>query len=99
MTYLDELAAEIEQRVPQHILPDGDTRALFRLYSLLALVKGTDVTAADVHNAWAIWMEQRDPNHRSIIPFGQLDAKTQASDEPFAEAIRAAAERLGLDEA
>ncbi len=99
MTYLDELAAEIEQRVPQHLLPDGDTRALFRLYALLALVKGADVTAADVHNAWAVWMEQQAPDHRSIKPFKELDAETQASDEPFAEAIRAAAERPGVNPA
>jgi hypothetical protein len=99
MTYLDELAAEIEQRVPPDLLPDGDTRPLFRLYALLALVKGTGVTAADVHNAWAVWMEQQDPDHRSIRLFEELDAETQASDEPFAKAIRAAAEHLGVNPA
>jgi hypothetical protein len=99
MTYLDELTAEIEQGVPPDLLPDVDTKLLFRLYALLAVVKGTGVTAADVHNAWAVWMEQQDPDHRSIRPFGELDAKTQASDEPFARAIRAAAERLGVNPA
>jgi hypothetical protein len=97
MTYFNELAAEIEQGVPQELLPDGDTGFLFRLYALLALVKGTDVTAADVHNAWAVWMEQQDPDHRSIKPFEELSAETQASDEPFAKAIRAAAERLDVN--
>lgn len=99
MTYIDELAAEIEHGVPPDLLPDVDTRPLFHLYALLALAKGTDVTAADVHNAWAVWMEKQDPDHRSIRPFKELDAATQASDEPFAEAIRAAAERLGLNPA
>jgi hypothetical protein len=99
MTYLDELAAEIEQGVPPDLLLDRDTRPLFRLYALLALVKGTDVTAADVHNAWAVWMEQQDPDHRFIRPFEELDAKTRASDEPFAKVIREAAERLGLNPA
>jgi hypothetical protein len=92
MTYLDALAAEIEQAVPADLLPDRNTRPLFRLYALLALVKGTSVTAADVHNAWAVWMEQQDPDHRSIRPFEELDAETQASDEPFAKAIRAVAD-------
>lgn len=96
MTYLNELATEIEQGVPPELLPDGDTSHLFRIYALLALVKGTGVTATDVHNAWAVWMEQQQPDHRSIRPFEELDAETQASDEPFAKAIRAAAEHLGL---
>ena len=99
MSYFEELAAAIEQGVTPELLPDGCTRPLFRLYALLALVKGTGVTAADVHNAWAIWMEQQDPDHRSIRPFEELDAETQASDEPFAKAIRAAAEHFGLNPA
>ena len=94
MTYLDELASEIERHVPADLLPDGDTRSLFRLYALLALAKGGSVDAADVHNAWAAWMQERDTHHPSIKPFEALDAETQASDEPFVEAIRAVAERL-----
>jgi hypothetical protein len=99
VTYLNELATEIEQGVPPELLPDGDTSYLFLLYALLALVKGTGVTAADVHNAWAVWMEQQEPDHPSIRPFEELDAETQASDEPFAKAIRTAAEHLGLNSA
>jgi hypothetical protein len=94
MTYLDALAAEIEQRVPRDLLPDEDTGSLFRLYALLALAKGTGVNPTDVHNAWAAWMQERNPDHRSIKPFEELDLETQASDEPFVEAIRAVAERL-----
>jgi hypothetical protein len=47
--------------------------------------------AGDVHNAWAAWMLARDPEHRSIRPFEELDAETQAADLPFVEAIRSAA--------
>jgi hypothetical protein len=94
MTYLDQLAAEIQRRISPDHLPQENTGTLFRLYALLALAKGTAVTAADVHNAWAAWMQERDPAHPSIKPFEQLDAKTQASDEPFAQAIRAVAEHL-----
>lgn len=39
-------------------------------------------------------MQERDPGHRSLRPFEQLDAETQASDEPFVDAIRAVAEGL-----
>jgi hypothetical protein len=96
MTYLDDLGAEIKRQVPPGLLPAEDTESLFRLYALLLLVKGSEVTARDVHNAWASWMQGRDPGHRSIRPFGELDAQTKASDEPFAEAIRSVAERFRL---
>lgn len=92
MTYLDDLGAEIKRQVPPDLLPTGDTESLFRLYALLLLVKGTEVTARDVHNAWAAWMQGRDPGHRSIKPFAELDAQTKASDEPYAEAIRSVAD-------
>ena len=94
MSYLDKLANEIQRQVPERLLPDEDTASLFRLYALLALAKGQAVNAIDVHNAWVAWMQERDPGHRSIKPFEQLDAATQAADEPFVEAIRTVAERL-----
>jgi hypothetical protein len=97
MTYLDELAAEIRRQVPEDALPGDDTGTLFRIYALLALAKGTAVTAEDVHNAWAVWMNELDPDHRSIKPFRELDEDTQASDEPFVKAIRAVATHLSLD--
>lgn len=90
MTYLDRAAEEIRRRVPEKLLPDGDTGLLFRLYAVLLLAKGPDVTTADVHNAWSAWMQTMQPDHQSIRPFEELDPKTQASDEPYAEAIRAA---------
>jgi hypothetical protein len=93
MTYLDELAAQIKRQVPPNVLPEGNTTLLFRLYALLLLAKGQAVTAPDVHNAWAIWMQESDPNHHSIRPFQELDAETQASDEPFVETIKVVAGR------
>jgi hypothetical protein len=94
MTYLDDLASEIQQHVPADLVPDADTALLFRLYAMLARVKGERVTAADVHDAWSVWMAERDPRHRSLKPFGELDKATQASDEPYVEAIRTAAAQL-----
>jgi hypothetical protein len=91
MTYLDELAAEIRRQVPADLLPSENTGTLFRIYALLALAKGTAVTAEDVHNAWSVWMHELNPGHRSIKPFKELDEATQASDEPYVNAIRAVA--------
>ena len=93
MNYLDHLSGEIARQVSPDALPDAATSRLFRLYALLALVKGTDVTAVDVHDAWSVWMLELDPGHRSIRPFEELDADTQEADEPYVAAIRAVAGR------
>jgi len=93
MNYLDELAGEIAKEISPDVLPSADTSRLFRLYALLVLAKGTDVTAVDVHDAWSVWMLELDPGHRSIRPFEELDADTQASDEPYVAAIKAVAGR------
>jgi hypothetical protein len=94
MTYLDEIGSEIERELSPDQIPTDGAPQLFRLYALLALVKGREVDAGDVHDAWAVWTQQRNPAHRSLIPFEQLDAETQAWDEPFVEAIKAVAGRL-----
>jgi hypothetical protein len=49
MNYIDELAEAIRVRVGLgYQLPKSDAQRLFRMYAVLALVKGTDVTAKDV---------------------------------------------------
>ena len=68
MTYLEEIAAAIEARVPPDVMPnEDDVDGLFRIYALLARVKGEQVTAEDVHDAWALWMigQQRVHSRRS----------------------------------
>jgi hypothetical protein len=52
------------------------------MYAILALTLGDNVRAKDVHDAWATWMSQHDPDHESIKPFDDLDKDTQAQDEP-----------------
>ena len=89
--YLDELAEAIRRAVPAKALPDGDTSSLFRMYAVLLLAKGEEVSRADVHNAWVAWMAERDDNHEALVPFSDLDASTQAEDSPYVIAIRAVA--------
>lgn len=90
MTYIDLIAQSIRNHVPDDVLPDGDTELLFRLYAVLMLAKGPNVTTADVHNAWTVWMQASDPKHEALQPFDELDGERQAADEPYVEAIRAA---------
>ena len=56
MNYIDEIAQAIRARVdPGYELPKTDTQRLFRMYAVLALVKGIGVTAKDVHDSWSAW--------------------------------------------
>ncbi|MFL6113058.1 MAG: hypothetical protein ACJ786_17125 [Catenulispora sp.] len=90
MTYLDDLAVRIRDQVPD--AQRGETElGLFRLYAVLALAKGAAVEPSDVHNAWAAWMRERDPDHNALMPFDQLDREKQDADSPFVAAIRAVA--------
>jgi hypothetical protein len=86
--YITDLARAICDRVPSDKRPDtGEDLQLFRIYAVLARVKGADVTAENVHDAWCAWMGDREPDHPSLVPYGQLDGEQQQQDEPFVQAI------------
>lgn len=92
-TYVDALAVRIQNATPSDLIPDdaaGDqVQQLFRLYALLALTRGREVTAANVHDAWSVWMLGRgEGDHESIVPFVALDDEAQEQDDPFVRAIR-----------
>ncbi len=94
-TYVDALAARIRDATPTDLIPEDASPAevdqLFRLYALLALTRGHDVTAANVHDAWSTWMLGRgEGDHESVVPFVALDDGAQEQDDPFVRAIRAA---------
>jgi hypothetical protein len=96
MNYLQKIAAEIRNNVPEDALPKEDTSQLFLIYAVLLLARGDDVSRADVHNAWAAWMSTRSEDHESIVPFSELPPETQAQDSAFMIAIRAAARARSL---
>jgi hypothetical protein len=88
MNYLDVVATQIRDQLPTELIPESDADDLFRAYAVLALAKGTEVSREDVHHAWVGWMLSRGQEHESMVPFVELDAKTQAEDSPFVTAIR-----------
>lgn len=87
--YLDDLAAAIAAELS----PVEASAALLRAYSVLVRVKGEDVSAADVHDAWAAWMADVDPRHPALRPFEELDEDKRRADLPFVAAVRAVARR------
>ena len=91
LNYLQRDAALVRESLPEGTeVPDG-ADALFLAYAVLMRAKGAETTAADVHDAWSAWMTASDPEHESIVPFGELDEETQREDGPFLAAIRRAA--------
>jgi hypothetical protein len=60
---------------------------LLDLYTLLVFTKGKDVTLKDVHDAWAIWKNNKMRDHRSLIPFDELTIEVQELDRSYADAI------------
>ncbi len=99
MSYIDDIATSIRARVDPAILPKSDVERLFRIYAVLALAKGPEVTAEDVHDAWAAWECDRKPDSPSIVPFDRLTPRVQRMDEPFVQAIHEVGERLRAERA
>ena len=91
MSYLRADAALIRELLPPQARPPAEADGLFLLYAVLMRAKGEQVTAADVHDAWAAWMDNRDPGHTALVPFDELSLATQREDEPYVQAIQAAA--------
>jgi hypothetical protein len=93
VTYLGDVAQAIRDEVPPSLIPDEPADSLFLIYAVLALAKGTLVTAEDVHNGWSAWMIGRGQEHESIVPYTDLPDSTRREDDPFVLAIRRVAER------
>ncbi|MFD9367148.1 hypothetical protein ACFWA6_05480 [Streptomyces sp. NPDC060020] len=92
MTYLDPLADMIRSCLPPEAEPPENSADLFRMYAVLLMAKGEQVTEEDVHNAWSAWMQSLNSSHESLVPFRDLSPETRAFDAPYAEAIRRAAQ-------
>ena len=93
MTYLDDDAALIKSAVPPHVSLPADADYLFVLYAVLMRSKGEAVCPSDVHDAWTAWKILSSEEHEALRPFDQLDPEVQAEDQPYVEAIIAAAKR------
>ncbi len=98
MNYLDIIAAEIQRAADPDARPPDEDLPLYRLYAVLLLAKGKDVTPEDVHNAWAAWASDHEPESRDLLPFKELSLRDQRRDQPYVDAIRQVAERIRPNE-
>ena len=95
-TYIDELVEKVSAATG---LKSKET---VKLYALLVLIKGENITLEDVHDAWSIMMNFRTYNpsylgheHPSIVPFDQLSYETQQKDKKYADALIKVAKEMG----
>lgn len=88
MMYLDDLAEDIHEAAHGTATIDDEDKPLYRMYAVLALAKGQDVTAEDVHNAWAAFVVAFNPGHPWLIPFYDLEDKIKQLDYRYVDAIR-----------
>ncbi|MEO3930974.1 hypothetical protein ABGB07_45110 [Micromonosporaceae bacterium B7E4] len=88
--YLLDDAELIRSFVSDDLVPP-ESDVLFLLYAVLMRAKGIDVTASDVHDAWAAWaFGTGDFENASLIPYANLAKEKQMQDTPFVNAIRRA---------
>jgi hypothetical protein len=96
-SYIDRVAAEIRRTADPDAASSDEDLLLYRIYAVLLLTKGKDVTAEDVHNAWAAWASEHESNSRNLLPFKELSLEVQRKDEPYAEVIRQVAEQMHIN--
>ena len=94
MNYLDRLAAEIQRTADPDARPPDEDLPLYRLYAVLLLAKGREVTTEDVHNAWVAWASEHQPDSPNLIPFKELLPSVQRKDTTYVDAIRVVATHL-----
>ena len=92
-TYIDKIAFSIAAKCGMSMF-DPFHRHLLRFYAVLALVKGTETTLRDVHDAWSAWKLCYDSGHKSLMEFGKLNEEVQLLDQPYRDAIVAVAQEL-----
>jgi hypothetical protein len=97
VNYLDKIAAEVQRAADPKASPPDEDLPLYRLYAVLLLAKGKEVTLEDVHNAWAAWASDHDPESRHILPFKELSLHVQRKDQIYVDAIHEVAARLGIE--
>lgn len=91
-TYVERARDELVTAFPK--LGEPKRSDLLDLYSVLVLIKGEDTCPSDVHDAWAVRMSNRRPDHWSIVPYDELPEDRKVKDDKYVLAIRSIARKL-----
>lgn len=82
MNYIQEIIEQLNAKLP------GLDPTLINFYALLVQVRPFNCSLENVHDAWAIWKNTTNPNHKSLIPFEDLSVEVQDLDHKYMVAIR-----------
>jgi hypothetical protein len=94
MNYIDQLAKAIYDEGNSSGAMDDVEWSLYRMYAVLALAKGHEVTPRDVHDAWAAWATEHRFQTKNIIPFDDLSPDVQHMDDRYVNDIHAVVGRI-----
>ena len=84
MNYIEKVKSLLEVELK---MKGTDYEDLLDVYGLLVLTVGKNCTNEHIHNAWSIWQNKTQPEHRSLKPFIELTEKVQDLDELYRQAV------------
>ncbi len=88
VNYMENITNKLKNKLPD--CPND----LLKFYTLLVLTTGKETTLENVHDAWSIWQNTINPEHRSLVPFKNLTKPVQELDELYCQAIIETANEL-----
>lgn len=82
--YIQEVEDKLEARLHMRGTP---YEGLLQVYGLLVFTAGERCSKRHIHDAWSVWQNLTQPEHRSLIPFDDLTREVQRLDEPYRRAV------------
>lgn len=91
MNYIEKTKNSLDEILKMNGTP---YEGLLEVYALLALTVGESCTNEHIHDAWSVWQNKTQPDHRSLKPFSELTKEVQDLDEPYRQAVITVANSL-----
>jgi hypothetical protein len=85
--YAEAVRRALKDRIDDYDGWGPNAATLLDLYALLAMTKGKQTTMQDIHDAWSLWTNHNDSEHRSLVPFSLLTAEIAEYDRPYMAAV------------
>lgn len=93
MNYIDQIKELLDKELG---LSGTSYEGLLDVYGVLVLVVGENCTNEHIHDAWSVWQNRTQPEHRSLKPFKELTKEVQDLDEPYRQAVIKVAKLLPI---
>ena len=84
MNYIQKIQKQLDIELKMSGTP---YEGLLETYALLVLIVGVNCTQENIHDAWSIWQNKIQPEHRSLKPFEELTKEVQELDEEYRLAV------------